>query len=68
MTKLVTRTAAVLLAGICMISAPAYAAGANVIIGVARAAADLHEKTNNLDEAPALNGGEIRFLENRGSD
>ena len=67
-TKLVTRTAAVLLAGICMISAPAYAAGANVIIGVARAAADLHEKTNNLDEAPALNGGEIRFLENRGSD
>ena len=66
--KLVTRTAAALLAGITMISAPAYAAGANVIIGIARANADLHEKTNNFDEPPALNGGEIRFLENKGSD
>ena len=54
--------------GVQLLSAPVFAASANVIIGVQRTAADLHEKTNNLDEEPVLAGGEIRFLENRGSD
>ena len=29
--------------------------------------APMHERTNNFDEEPELAGGEIRFLENRGS-
>ena len=59
--------AAALLTGVQLLSAPSFASSGNVIIGVQRTAADLHEKTNNLDEEPVLSGGEIRFLENRGS-
>ena len=59
--------AAAFLTGVQLIAAPAFAASDNVIIGIHRTAADLHEKTNNFDEEPVLGGGEIRFLENRGN-
>ncbi len=59
--------ASALAAGAVMMTAPSFAASSNVIIGIQREAADLHEKTNNFDEEPVLSGGEIRFLENRGS-